>query len=146
MITKLATYKTEFSVTSFALPQWYILISRLALCEGNPIEAGGFPSQRASNMENCPMSWSLYAEASHSILLPSFPSPWFSRWLLCITNDQKSMILSHRPMKQTVYELIIEISGNNFALILTLMFRYGHTFAHVMTAQLSWHVQNCVLI
>ena len=30
-----------------------------------------------------------------------------------------------------------------FALDLIMMIRPGHKFAHVTTAQLSWHVQNC---
>ena len=30
-----------------------------------------------------------------------------------------------------------------FALIEILMIRFGHNFAHVPTAQLSGHVQNC---
>ena len=43
---------------------------------------------------------------------------------------------------QWVYEIKIEIS---FAIILILMIQSGHNFAHVMTAELSWHVQNCGL-
>ena len=30
----------------------------LTLCEGNPLVTGGFPSQRASNVESVSMSWS----------------------------------------------------------------------------------------
>ena len=33
-----------------------------------------------------------------------------------------------------------------FALSLILMIQSGHNFAHVMTALLSWHVQNCDLM
>ena len=32
---------------------WELLTSLLALCEGNPPVTGGFPSQRASNAEQC---------------------------------------------------------------------------------------------
>ena len=39
-----------------------------------------------------------------------------------------------------VYELMI------FALILVLMNQSSHNFAHVTTAELSWHVQKCDLI
>ena len=33
-----------------------------------------------------------------------------------------------------------------FDLVVVLMTKSGHNFAHVTTAQLSWHVQNCDLI
>ena len=33
-----------------------------------------------------------------------------------------------------------------FVIIMILRMQSGHKFAHVMTAQLSWHVQNCDLI
>ena len=33
-----------------------------------------------------------------------------------------------------------------FPLIFILMIQSSHNFAHVMTAELSWHVQNCALI
>ena len=40
------------------------------------------------------------------------------------------------------FKLKIEILWRMCALILILMTRSGHNFAHAMTAQLSWYVQN----
>ena len=46
-----------------------------------------------------------------------------------------------------VYVLRIEISWKfHFVLIVIQMIKSSHKFAHVTTAELSWHVQNCVLI
>ena len=47
--------------------------------------------------------------------------------------------------------LTVKSSSSNFletciALLWNMMTQSGHNFAHVMTAQLSWHVQNCDLI
>ena len=33
-----------------------------------------------------------------------------------------------------------------FAIICILVIQSGHKLAHAMTAQLSWHVQNCGLV
>ena len=41
-----------------------------------------------------------------------------------------------------INDLIIKIMKILFALILSLMIMTGHNFAHAMTAELSWHVQN----
>ena len=44
-------------------------------------------------------------------------------------------------------ELIIEILWKLFLLLtLILMIQSGHKLAHVTTAELSWHVQNCDII
>ena len=52
----------------------------------------------------------------------------------------------HGPFSLRVYELMTEISWKYFCVILFLMIQSGHDFAHAMTAELSWHVQNCNLI
>ena len=41
---------------------------------------------------------------------------------------------------------LLKYSGNLLAVILIKMILSGYNFAHVTTAQLSWHVQNCDLI
>ena len=52
----------------------------------------------------------------------------------------------HGPIKQRFYELINEILWKFSAAIVIVMIQLGHKFAHVTTAKLSWHVQNCDLI
>ena len=54
---------------------------------------------------------------------------------------------SHPPISQRVYELKLQIFQKIvLTVIIILAIQSGHTFEHVMTAQLSWHVQNCDLI
>ena len=51
------------------------------------------------------------------------------------------------PVSLILNELITEICMQiYFALIMILIIKSGHNFAHVMTAELSWQVQNCDLI
>ena len=51
------------------------------------------------------------------------------------------------PVSQTIYELKQMKSYKIiFALIFIINIWSGHTFAHVTTARLSWHVQICDLI
>ena len=48
---------------------------------------------------------------------------------------------------KTIEEPVIQILWKfAIALILNLINLSAHKSAHVMTAELSWHVQNCVLI
>ena len=52
-----------------------------------------------------------------------------------------------RHVSRMGYDLMIEILWKIiFVLIIVLMIQTGRKFAHVMTAQLSWHVQICDLI
>ena len=48
-------------------------------------------------------------------------------------------------ISNNVYWLIIQIFKKNVLLLQKIMIRSGHNFAHVTTAKLSWHVQNCDL-
>ena len=50
------------------------------------------------------------------------------------------------PIPQRVYEFIIEMLWKLFRSNFKLMIKSGHNFAHAMTAELSWHVQNSDLI
>ena len=61
---------------------------------------------------------------------------------ICVT-----MYLLYNPKKKQCRGCEMQVHGNllkiNNALIQKLMIRFGHNFAHVTTAQLSGHVQNC---
>ena len=43
-------------------------------------------------------------------------------------------------------DVLIKISENDFVPFMILVIQWGHNFAHGITAQLSWHVQNYDLI
>ena len=60
------------------------------------------------------------------------------QWL-CSNRHYIPTILSYRLISQ-IFEKILH------ALRFIIMIRSGHNFAHATTAQLLWHVQNCVLI
>ena len=55
-------------------------------------------------------------------------------------------LADQKPVSQAVYELKLKTSEFTFPIILILVTLSGHKFAHAMTAQLSWHVQNIDLI
>ena len=48
----------------------------------------------------------------------------------------------HGTIPQIFYKLKIEILKTFYAWILILIIQSGPNFAHAMTAELSWHVQN----
>ena len=62
----------------------------IGLCEGNPPVTSGFPSQRASDVENVSIWWSHHATVHLNIFMMTFiivalnillPAPWGSRWV-----------------------------------------------------------------
>ena len=65
---------------------------------------------------------------------------------LLTQNYEGWQIINHKWARDPIhslYQLKIEI---RFYSIMILIIISGHNFAHVMTAQLPWHVQNCGLI
>ena len=49
-------------------------------------------------------------------------------------------------ISRKIYELKIQIMTNFFPLYLIIIIKLGHTFAHVTSVLMSWHVQNYDLI
>ena len=86
------------------------------LCEGNPSVAGGFPSQRASNMENVSIWWRYDAHSPvHSIALSVMSR--LTKWL----HDSKALLKStDPPMHQapTVQCIIISL-GHDYDYTIT---------------------------
>ena len=94
---------------------------------------------------------SSYIELAQSAALDGKPRTWMSNnpstkvsFILQTQSEQDRVYVIQGPISQIVDELITEISCEIlFVLIIFLMIRSGHNFAHVTTAELSWHVQNC---
>ena len=66
--------------------------------------------------------------------------PWSGVWLAEITSaDNRSPLLG--PVSQRVDELMMQMLWKNLAVKCRIDYQSGHNFAHVTTAELSWHVQ-----
>ena len=66
--------------------------------------------------------------------------PWSGVWLAEITSaDNRSPLLG--PVSQRVGELMMQMLWKNLAVKCRINYQSGHNFAHVTTAELSWHVQ-----
>ena len=67
------------------------------------------------------------------MLITSIPQEW------------KSSVSAAGNLRSTTYftNNLCDHNSNIFLSDLIVMIRSGHNFAHVTTAELSWHVQNC---
>ena len=61
-------------------------------------------------------------------------------------NTNHGQIMKPGHYTNCLWALIWNIMKNLFVLILILIILLGHNFAHVTTAELSWHVQIYVLV
>ena len=68
---------------------------------------------------------------------------WPQVLLVCVSYGLAPWL---RPVSQRMYMLIIQILGKIWLAPRWKIIRRGHNLAHAMTAELSWHVQNCNLI
>ena len=91
--------------------------------------------------------WSLTQGQHWPIVVGSLIETWLwpgtLTWLTVTDREERNM--GH--ISQTVHELIIQnLRKFICSTFVIAIIRPGHIFAHVTTAVLSWHVQNCDLI
>ena len=96
--------------------------------------------------------WKRRLQSGVHFALVSLPYWWVGRHTAFVWAENRVQSLptdSHvnlGTISRRVYESIIQILRKFSCVIRILRIQLGHKFAHVTTAELSWHVQNWELI